>query len=178
MDDHLITTRQLPLSFVVQVLDKHMNIISCNSLHLSISQYSSFAINVTWFLRQMMDMCLLPTCDVCEIFWILVCLNFSFSLFRKLFPFFFLISLTLEVLKNFKFQTSSSGKVPLLYAFLMVDFDFVRQECPSFSFSLLDKEFSLNILMVDVSKWVYLCLVLPLSKSFCSPFTLWFTNLW
>ena len=38
-------------------------------------------------------------------------------------------------MKDFKFQTLSlPGKVPLPHAFLMVDFDFIRQECPSTSF--------------------------------------------
>ena len=50
-------------------------------------------------------------------------------------PFFCLIFPTLEVLKNFKLQTFFlRGKFSFLYALLMVDFDFIGQECPSISF--------------------------------------------
>ena len=57
-------------------------------------------------------------------------LRISFFRRKKPFPSFYLIFPMLEALRNFFLP----GKVSFLYALLRVDFDFVRQECPSISF--------------------------------------------
>ena len=90
--------------------------------------------------------------------------NFSFPFFRKkLFPFFYLIFSTPVALKDFKFQTLFLlGKVPFPYAFLMVDFDFVRQECPSISFFFA----RLGVYLEYSSSWG--------PQADFSPWTLWF----
>lgn len=74
-------------------------------------------------------------CGLCEIFSVLARLKFSFPFFRKKsFPLPLSYFLCAWSFRGFlKFQLFPS-KVPLLLAYLMVDFDFVRQECPSISF--------------------------------------------
>ena len=59
----------------------------------------------------------------------------SFSFLEKPFRFFFFFIVSaLEVLKLSNFKYLSLGKASYLYAPLMVDFAFIRQEYPSISF--------------------------------------------
>ena len=60
MDNHFTDTRQLPHhSFVVEVLDKHRNVISCDGSHLLVFRYLTFIMNVKRLLLQAKDMCFL-----------------------------------------------------------------------------------------------------------------------
>ena len=68
MDDRFTDTHQLPHhSFVVEVLDKHKNVISCDGLHLLVFRYLTFIINVKWLLLQAKDMCFFSIHGMCKI---------------------------------------------------------------------------------------------------------------
>jgi len=100
----------------------------------------------------MTNMCPYSIYSVCEFFLILARLNFNFSFFRKNgFLSLYLIFSTFEALADFQISNFFLGKV-LLHTYLMVDFNFFRQECPSISFFFARLGFFLNILLVGIPR--------------------------